>query len=808
MKKAFATVFLCSLFFNLHAQNATVTGTIRDLRSQELLPGVNIVIENSDPLIGTYSDSAGYFKISAPPGSYNITATFVGYKSSTKFNILFTSGNVNSVNFELEEAQTTLNEVVVTAGRTAEVATIETPLSIQRLTTEEIRSNPGGNFDISRVIQALPGVGGSTGSAGFRNDIIIRGGAPSENVYYLDGIEIPVINHFSTQGSAGGPQGILNVSFIEDVTLSTSAFDSRYDNVLSSVLQFKQRDGNAERLQGNIRLSATELATTFDGPINKRTTFLASARRSYLKFIFKLIDLPIRPDYWDFQFKVNHKLNSKTSFSVLGVGAIDRFKFAIPDKSTPENTYIIRSNPLINQDSYAVGTSLKRLFNGGFFNVALSRNFLDNRLDKFEDATKPVESQRTLKIRSQEIENKIRLDATKFSNDWKFSFGLLGNFVQFSNDAFNVVRREIRDENDVVVQPEVVYEYSSNLDFFRGGAFLQFSRKFGAVSISGGTRTDFNSFTSDGFNLAKTLSPRISISYALSPTWNLNASWGKYFKLPAYTTLGFQSQGDYVNKRADYISSIHYVAGVEFLPQSSLRFTLEGFYKQYDNYPVSVRDGISLANTGTSFGQIGSEPIKSIGEGRSYGLEIFAQQKLTRKSFFTISYTIFNSEFSGSNGKFIASSWNNQSLLSAIYGLKLRRNWELGLKFRYAGGSPYTPFDLQASRVNYLSIGEGVADNSKLNSERLDAFKQVDFRIDKKWNFKRCTFDLYLDIQNITRFKSPGSLTYTFKRTPDNSDFATTDGNAVQQDGSNAIPVILKDDEPSFLPTIGFIIEF
>src|SRR5690606_15020659 len=242
-----------------------------------------------------------------------------------KFNIVLTSGNTSVINFQLLEETTTLSQVVVVAGPSAAVATIETPLSVQRLSTEEIKSNPGGNFDISKVIQSLPGVGTSTGVSGVRNDIIIRGGAPNENVYYLDGIEVPVINHFTTQGSAGGPQGILNVSFIEEVTLSTSGFHARYDNALSSVFQFRQKTGNTKRLQGNVRLSGTEVAATFDGPLSPKTTFLLSARRSYLEFLFRLIDLPIRPDYWDFQFKTTTRINPKTTLSFLGIGAIDEF---------------------------------------------------------------------------------------------------------------------------------------------------------------------------------------------------------------------------------------------------------------------------------------------------------------------------------------------------------------------------------------------------------------------------------------------------------------------------------------------------
>lgn len=790
------------------AQLATVTGTVKDKSTQELLPGVNIIIEGTDPTIGTASDVDGAFRITARPGSYNITATFVGYRPQTRYNVPLTTGNINSINFELEQEQTTLNEVVVEGRKTADAATIETPLSIQRLTTEEIRSNPGGNFDISRVIQALPGVGGATGTASFRNDIIIRGGAPNENVFYLDGIEIPVINHFSTQGSSGGPQGILNVSFIEDVTLSTSAFDARYDNVLSSVFQFKQKDGNPERLQGNVRLSATELAATFDGPLAKNTTFLASARRSYLELLFELLDLPIRPNYWDFQYKVTHRLNSRTTLSTLGVAAIDRFTFAVPDKTTAENIYVIRSNPLINQDSYTVGASLRHLIDRGFINVSLSRNVLDNRLDKFEDGTKPNESQRTLKIRSVEAENKMRFDLTRTNESFKYSIGLVGQYVQFTNDAFNVLRRELTDGSGSVIQPELIYEYNSGLNFFKGGIFTQLSKSFQSFRISLGVRSDINSFLNSGRNPLKTLSPRVALSYSLNEKWNVNASVGRYYKLPVYATLGYREEDTFINRDADYIGSNHYVAGVEFLPLPTLRFTVEGFYKHYDHYPISVLNEISIANSGVEFGQIGAEAIESNGKGRSYGVELFAQQKLTRNSYFTVSYTLFKSEFSGATEQYNPSAWDNRSLLSAIFGRKLPRDWELGLKFRYAGSSPYTPFDLDASRRNYLTTGQGILNYALVNSQRLRSFKQLDIRIDKKWNFKKTTIDLFLDIQNITNSKATGSLSYTFERNAENTDFATTDGQPVNIDGSNAIPKILKDNDGTILPSIGFILEF
>src|SRR5690606_2681691 len=292
------------------------------------------------------------------------------------YNINLSSGNAQVLLIELDERVQSLDEVVVGFGRSARATDMVTPLATQKLTAEEIRVNPGGNFDVSKVIQVLPGVAG--GTTANRNDIIVRGGGPSENVYYLDGIEIPVLNHFQTQGASGGATGILDVSFIDDVQLTSSAFDSRYDNALASTIVIKQRNGNPNKLGGNIRLSGSEFAATFEGPLSQKTTFMASARRSYLQFLFQLLDLPIRPDYWDFQYMINHKLNPKTELNFIGLGAIDRFKLVAPKTSDAESEYILRSNPLLKQWNYTVGGSLKRLVDDGFYTIALSRNMFFN----------------------------------------------------------------------------------------------------------------------------------------------------------------------------------------------------------------------------------------------------------------------------------------------------------------------------------------------------------------------------------------------------------------------------------------------
>ena len=454
-----------------------LSGVLVNRKTQQNVGGLLVSLTPSGEKM--ISDSNGAFRFtSLLPGTYAIKITGLGIQDKLLTNVIVTSGNENTFTIELEPTVNQLNAVTVTSRRnTAKATTLESPLSIQRLTAEDIKANPGGNFDISKVIQSLPGVGGGAAGGTFRNDIIIRGGAPSENVFYLDGIEVPIINHFSTQGSGGGPQGILNVSFIQDVKLSTSAFDARYDNALSSVFQFRQKNGNANKLQGNFRMSGTEVAATLDGPISKKTTFLASVRRSYLELLFKALDLPIRPNYWDYQFKTTTKINDKTTLTTLGLAAIDEFRLAAPKEATPEKLFAINNNPLVNQWNYTLGVSLKKLIQDGYWNLSISRNTLDNQADRYEDNEKPSDASRTYQIRSNETENKLRFDVTKNSNNISLSYGLVAQYVQFDNAFFQVFRPALKDSTGKTLQEAITFNTNTGVNFLRYGGFCTIGYK-------------------------------------------------------------------------------------------------------------------------------------------------------------------------------------------------------------------------------------------------------------------------------------------------------------------------------------------
>ena len=783
MKRHFVIFCLLIISLKLQSQNlGTISGKIFSNETGLILEGATIQIENSN--FFSITDENGYFQINnVPTSSYNITASFVGYKSLTLYNVIIKSVGNQSLQFSLDQSTEILDEVVVIQSPFK--TSLETPLSTQTFSAIEIETYPGGNNDITRVIQSLPGISPSVG--GFRNDIIIRGGGPNETVYYLDGIEIPNINHFSTQGSSGGPVGLINVSFIKDVTLSTSSFGAEYDNALSGVLSFEQKEANIERISGNFRIGSSEAGLTFEGPINifnnKETSFIFSVRRSYLQFIFKAFGFSFLPDYWDYQMKIKHKIDDFNYLNFIGIGSIDELTVNESNEFNFENESTIEQIPIINQRSRTFGLSWKRIFKNksGFFNLSISNNMLENNFERFQNNLSRVDP--TFINISNEEETKIRFISTKNLKKFKFSYG--GNF-QLS-DYIN--KYEYNYYN--------IY-YNTKINFIKYGLFIKGSGLFldDKLGISLGFRVDQDNFTLNN-DFFENFSPRLALSFIISEDnkWKLNFSSGRYFKIPTYTSLGFKNLNNiFLNKTSKYTISDHIVGGIEFNWSESSRLTLELFNKKYTNYPVSVLDGVSLANKGGDFEVLGNEEILTIGKGKSYGLEFLYQQKLKNNFYGILSYTLFYSKFSGLDKVYFPSVWDNRHILSFTGGYKLRKNWELSSKIRYTGKTPYAPVDIFSSVKSYPEI---IFDYSKLGNYYLTEFTKLDIRIDKRWNFKSTSMNFYIDIENLLMNEIPIPPEYGLER----------DQNQNIVNPRNLIEVI-SDNRNSIIPSIGFVFDF
>ena len=772
---SFFFIFLIASSFSFAQVKTSIRGNVVDEKGAPIF-AASIYLNNSQ---GTFSEEDGTFQITnVVPGSYNLTASFVGFDSQTKFNIIIKSKGNRSFNFILIESSESLEEVVVSNKNTISRPK-ETPLSTQSLSAVEIATYPGGNNDVVQVAQSLPGVSPSVG--GFRNDLIIRGGAPNETVYYLDGVEVPNINHFATQGSAGGPVGLLNVSFINDVTLSTSAFGSQYDNPLSGVLQFKQRDGNKERFNTNIRVSATDAAFTFEGPLfkNKKkksnTSFLLSVRRSYLQALFKLIGLPIRPDYWDYQYKLSHQIDKYNNLYFIGLGSVDDFTVEAPEDYDEEAQAVLEQAPFIKQKTNSIGVTWRKRFKdgSGYMESTLSNNRLENIFTNYLDP----ENETGIIFRNDAIESetKLRHQLTKFLNDWKITAGFNLQHSFYTNNTTN--------------NADAIF-YTSEINFMKYGFFTNATRSFfdEKFYISVGFRMDDDSFTTSS-GLVSNFSPRLSLSYEFLEDWRISATTGRYFKIAPYTILGFRdSNGILSNKDSDYTQSEHYVIGLQHYLNPAASVSLEGFYKKYSNYPVSVLDQISLANKGADFEVLGNEDVETIGNGRSYGLEFQYQQKLLNNFYSIFSYTYFFSEFTGfETDIYTPSVWDSRHLISFVGGYKLKKNWEISSRYRFAGQTPYVPTNLDATLASYPEI---ILDYTRLGEEKLATFSQLDIRVDKKWNYNKYSLNIFFEVQNVLGQSIPRPNEYGLSRDMNGNLNNPLSLSQINQDTSTSIPSI------------------
>ncbi|MBA4300928.1 MAG: ferric aerobactin receptor [Cyclobacterium sp.] len=779
----------------------TIKGKVFNPANNQPVAFANVLILNTD--LGAITDENGLYEIKAvPPGLYNVRASFVGYKTSTAFEVQITLARAVQLDFELAESASDLSEVVINSDFTRSE---ETPLSVRRLNTNEIERYPGGNRDISRVIQALPGVA-STPS--FRNDILIRGGAPNENKFYVDEIEVPVINHFSTQGSSGGPVGILNVNLIKNLDLIAGGFPANRMDALSSFFEIQLKDGRRDKMATQVTVGASELTLSNEGPISEKTTYFLSARRSYLQGLFRLLGLPFLPTFNDFQLKTTTKLNDKTELTFIGLGAIDNFELNqdIPDKETEEDRenrlYLLDVLPIQTQWNYVTGLKLKRFRTNGFWTFVLSRNMLNNQSIKFAGNDNSSVANLLFDYSSQESENKFRAENSLFGKGYTIKYGMNYQYSRYFIRNFDRV---------ALASSGGVIDIESTSFFSQYGIFISGSKNFyqDRLLLTGGVRMDGADFSETAANPFNQISPRISASYQLRPNLFATANAGIYYQKPPYTVLGFRNnEGELENRENDvrFIRNSQLIAGIEFLvPEKNRRFTAEAFYKKYSYYPTSIRNGIALANLGADFGVIGNEPVISNAEGRAYGLEFLAQQRLFKDFYGIAALTLVRSEFTNSNTTgFIPSSWDNKFIVSLTAGKRFDKNWEIGTRWRFLGGTPYTPFNLEESSLisNWELRNSGILDFNQINAIRLDPFHQLDLRIDKKYFFKRWNLNWYLDIQNLYNFQAEQAPLLIPVRASDGS--ILVDPN----DPSRYQLKLLSNTAGTILPTVGIIIEF
>ena len=792
MKRLLSLLLFCNITISfLLAQPVhQVKGTVIDKSNRQPLEFINVMIVGLNK--GGVTNAEGKFSIGqVPPGIYRLQASAIGYKTVTTPEYILSTRDLH-IQIEMEENQTELEGVTVTASPFRR--DIESPVSLRIIGLQEIEKSPGANRDISRIVQSYPGVAFSP--IGYRNDLIVRGGSPSENRFYLDGVEIPNINHFSTQGASGGPVGILNADLIREVNFYTGAFPTDKGNALSSVLDFKLRDGDMERNSLKATLGASEVSLASNGHLGKKTSYLVSVRQSYLQFLFDMLGLPFLPTFTDAQFKLKTRFDARNELTVLGLGGIDKMKLNTK-ANNEDNEYILSYLPKIQQETFTLGAVYRHYAGAHVQSVVASHSYLNNRNTKYQQNDESDPEHLMLRLRSTEQNTQLRLEDSSSFRNWKVTVGTSLDYSQYSNTTFQKIYTDRAQ----------TFDYHTYLGIMRWGLFgtVNYTSIDERFTASLGLRADANNYSAAMKDLSDQLSPRLSLSYQLTEHWSLSGNAGLYYQLPPYTALGFKNNnGLYANKYAlRYMQVSQGSIGLNWRKGDTFEVSVEGFYKDYDKIPLSVADGIPLTCKGNDYGVIGNELLTSTAQGRSYGAELLLKWLVAKKLNLASSFTLFKSEYrTDKESEYIASAWDNRFIFNLRGTYNLPRHWSVGMKVSCIGGAPYTPYDADKSSLvtAWNAQGKPYYDYTRYNEERLPAFTQVDIRIDKTFYLKRCMLGFYIDLQNIAGSKLKQADVLMSTGVIKNPDAPIAEQRYVMKS--------LKQESGTLLPTLGITFEY
>ncbi|MDX2192789.1 MAG: TonB-dependent receptor [Gemmatimonadales bacterium] len=711
------------------AARAQQAGTIevRVVKAQGALPVPEATVE----VIGqarraTTSAEGRALLTGVAPGIVRVRVSAIGFEPQVQTDIPVSPAKPATLLFTLREAPVQLGELEAAAPRYFAPADDAQP-SLQSLGAEEVRRAPGVQEDVVRSVALLPGVGVTTGG---RNDLVVRGGAPVENLFLVDNLEVPNINHFGSQGSTGGPISLINIDLVQDVTFSTGGFDVRFGDRTASVTNLTLREGNEQRLAGELNLAATGFAGNLEGPLGRSGNFIASLRRSYLDLIFSAVGFNFIPTFWDLQFKTVQRLDRRNTLSFLAIGALNDLSF---NNDTPDNRFDNRTIPSLDQTQYFSGLTWKRAGEASQLTVTLGRTF--TRFATFQNDTLLT---RVFENRSSEGENSLRAEwlgalgprvdlnvgtVTKFADGLRYDLLLPGDRRR---DELGVPRPLDRD---------------TAFSAFRTAGFASLNwRITDRLRLSPGLRADWYAFLGNALRV----SPRLAVTWAVDDRTALTASAGRFVQAPSFIWLA----GDVGNGTLQPWTADQAVLGIQRQLRPDVKLQVEAYAKRYADYPVRLwRPNAVLAPTGfedvSSDIPFGLEPLRSTGDGRAFGAELFVQKKLSDTRWFgLLSASVNRTQFRALDGAWRDGPFDTRLIGTALLGWRPNPRWELATKFRAATGRPYTPFVAAGPLAGTLDFG-------RYNAERVPVFHALDVRVDRRWTLGGSQLIFYVDVQNI-----------------------------------------------------------
>ena len=766
-----ALLLLMAAYINSMAQIQVLRGIVLDQQSEIPLIGATVQVLGIDPPLGGVTDMNGRFELkNVPVGRQSIRISYIGYESQTMDNILITSGREVQLTIKMVESLEQMGEIVIQAESGKDLPVNEMiRISGRQFNVEEVQRFSGGRNDVARLVANFAGVASNNDT---RNDIVIRGNSPTGVLWRLEGQPIPNPNHFSTLGVTGGPVSAINPNMIGNSDFLTGAFPSEYGNALAGAFDIHMRTGNRDRYEFTGQFAAfSGLEAMAEGPLpgkEPRGSFLVAYRYSFVEFAAAAgIDVGTRatPRYNDLSFNLDYSLSKKlriNAFGIIGNSAIDFIGadldstefFASPDENAYTTSLIsvlgLKTNLQLSDKAYWRTT----------FTASRSRNVYTADDLKFS----PPDPFRIINVSDDQYIYAINsFYNNKLSRRLTLRTGLTAQFFQL--DSFTETRSNTDDiDGDGIPDWWVQRDFNGNFRLVEAyaQALYRLSRKF---TFNMGLHGQTFSYTSDA-----ALEPRAAINWQVGQKNELSFGYGIHNQTTPFPVFFFQEQledGTSVptNNQLRFTRSQHLVLSYALWPARDWNFKTELYYQLLDRVPVeSTPTSFSVLNAGAQFVFPFKGGLVNDGPGLNYGLEFTAEKFFSHGYYGLATLSLFQSRYAGSDGIWRDTAFNTRYIGNLLAGKEFnvgttgRYALTLDTRLSFAGGRPFTPVNLEASREQ----GQEVLYEELAFSQRFDPYFRWDIKIGYRMNSTRRKLSqtFFLDFQNVTNHQNIFTVRY------------------------------------------------
>ncbi|MGD1893156.1 MAG: carboxypeptidase regulatory-like domain-containing protein [Cyclobacteriaceae bacterium] len=715
----------------------TIRGKVIDQQSQAGVVGANIIVQNSNPLLGSSTDADGNFRIAdVPIGRHTLLVTSIGYENAVIPELVVGSGKEVVLTIRLTESLVQMEEIVISAAdqEKGKPSNDLAYISARSFTVEETKRYAASVNDPARMALSFAGVASNDDQS---NNIVIRGNSPRGLLWRVEGVEVPNPNHFGEEGASGGGISMLSVNMLDNSDFYTGAFPAEYGNASSGVFDIKLRKGNNEKREYAFQAGVLGVDFAAEGPFSKnsRASYLINYRYSTLAVLSQLgieVSGDAVPNFQDAALKIHVPTRKAGSFSLWGVGGLSR-----QDIDDPEEKESFR---------YNMGTAgLSHVYFFGQRTYLESIVSYSQTLNAFSDDEPPFNYNFEERFRKSSLRGSFLLNH-KFSARHTLRTGVIASHLNFDLLAEGVA--------DTLSFTEVDSDGSTQL--WQGYAQWQF-RATEALTFNAGLHHMYFRL-----NDSQSLEPRVGLRWAFAPGQTLSAGFGVHSRVDPlvnyFATFRLNPDAPYTqpNRNLDLTKSRHYVVGYERTLRDDLRLKVEAYYQQLYDVPIGLPAGsdipwyraYSLINYQEG---IVDFPLGNNGTGRNYGVEFTLEKFFTQNYYFMLTTSLFESKYTPLSGEEYDTRFNGNHVINFLGGKEFKvgrnKNNVLGLNFRisWVGGNRYTPVDIAASR----EAGRAVVQWDRPYAAQVPDYFRPDVRVSYRWNRAKYSSILSLDVQNV-----------------------------------------------------------